>query len=218
MIFIALMRIGDPLAERLLHRYAGDPADITKKPESQLAREILRFTAVKLTGRARVEWDFASDADGRPLLVHRPSETPPPNVSLSHSGLWAACAISCTTPVGIDVEQHRSTRNFAAIAETGFGPEERRRILNGGMPAFYRIWTIREAVAKATGRGMAQVTNGVDYAAEGPETGSWLSKADGRQWQLTHLTPEPDISLGVAVPDLTIQPQWWPFGWEDDSE
>lgn len=217
MIFIALMRIDDPVADRLLHGPSDCSPEPAKKPESRLARQILRLMAGKLTGGTMDEWIFSYDPGGRPRLLHQLPDISSPNISLSHSGPWVACAISSVAPVGIDIERHRTTRNFPAIAEAGFGPEERRRSAAGSMSAFYRIWTIREAIAKATGEGLAQATNGLDYAASGPETGSWTSAAEGRQWGLTHLMPLPDMSLSVAAPEQAGPPRWWPFGWDHSS-
>jgi len=79
-------------------------------------------------------------------------------VSVSHSGAWVALAVTDGAPVGVDVEEIRDTEvdNLAGIAfsvaerETFAAvPAELRR------PAFFTYWSRKEAVVKATGKGMS---------------------------------------------------------------
>ena len=76
------------------------------------------------------------------------------HVSLSHSGRWAACAVD-KAPVGVDVESARCTM---AIARRYFHPEELTFLASlpeiGQPEALARLWTGKEAFAKAVGRGL----------------------------------------------------------------
>jgi len=82
-------------------------------------------------------------------------------VSISHSRCLLAVAVSLTVPVGIDIEFHRQ-RNFQELASYAFGREEQAMVQNEGSPAFYKIWTVREALAKATGINLYDFMDGRD--------------------------------------------------------
>jgi phosphopantetheinyl transferase len=111
-----------------------------------------------------------------------------------------ACAFSGTGSIGIDLEAHRP-RSFDAIACHGFGPGEQSIIARDGMRAFYRIWTLREAMGKATGQGLALVTDGRDHIQATPEEGCWLSHPpSGPSWRLAHYFLDSGYSLALALP------------------
>ena len=112
------------------------------------------------------------------------------DISMSHSGRFAACAVTLGGRVGVDLEIMRDDRirriapmldaeEQAWLAEEAEDP--RRAIA---------IWTLKEAVAKATGQGLRLDFASFSVAADPPrvlrppphfETG-W------RLWQLSHKT------------------------------
>jgi phosphopantetheinyl transferase len=96
------------------------------------------------------------------------------------------CGLSQDDEIGVDLEELRSGRDWPAMAETAFGPREAQRVAADGMPGFYRLWTLREAMAKATGAGWAAVTDRQDRADAGPDTGAWSASHDGSVWSLWH--------------------------------
>jgi phosphopantetheinyl transferase len=148
--------------------------------------------------------------DGKPFLAG----TDAPAISIAHSAGLVATALSRVGAVGVDIEAHNSTRNWMGIAETYFGPREVAQAASGGARAFYRIWTVREAIGKATGEGLlTDCRDRVDAAA--PHEGAWLS-ADGH-WLLAHLEPRPGFSLALAVlPSGDLDTRRWSLqaiGW-----
>jgi 4'-phosphopantetheinyl transferase len=89
---------------------------------------------------------------GKPKVVGSTLE-----VSISHSGDWVALAMTDGAPVGVDVEEVRDAEVdglagicFSPPELTTFKvvPEEDRR------GAFFTYWARKEAVLKATGKGM----------------------------------------------------------------
>jgi phosphopantetheinyl transferase len=129
--------------------------------------------------------------DGKPFLAASGA----PTISIAHGAGLVAVALCRVGAIGIDIERHNSTRNWMGIAETYFGPQEVAQTTSGGLNAFYRIWTVREAIGKATGEGL--LTDGQDRVDAAPHEGAWVS-ADG-QWLLAHLEPRPGFSLALAV-------------------
>jgi 4'-phosphopantetheinyl transferase len=79
--------------------------------------------------------------------------------NLSHSGTCTAIAVSREVEPGVDVEQPRRQRALLPLARRYFAPSE-VEVLEA-LPeasrndAFYSLWTCKEAVLKAQGRGIA---------------------------------------------------------------
>ncbi len=86
---------------------------------------------------------------GKPYFPDRPAL----HFSWSHSGPYVLCALS-DRPVGADIEVIRPRRSdlpYYALTE----PERREYFsLGGDWPAFYTMWTRREAWCKYTGVGL----------------------------------------------------------------
>lgn len=99
-------------------------------------------------------WDIAGGGQARPRVTS-PDGLPCPDISLSHSGGWAAAALAENGRIGIDLEVPRRHRNYAAMAEAYFSPEEIRAVARDGEDAFLAFWTLREAVAKLGDDGLA---------------------------------------------------------------
>ncbi|MEM6318607.1 MAG: 4'-phosphopantetheinyl transferase superfamily protein [Bacteroidota bacterium] len=78
-----------------------------------------------------------------------------PNFNIAHSANVVGCAFATNYPVGLDIEQVRpiDLSNFAYILNT----LDKKNIKAASDPyaAFFKIWTIKEAVTKAIGKGLA---------------------------------------------------------------
>ena len=177
-------------------------------PRSGLPRERLKSTAQArdLLSRMLADiWGMASktvtihtEPSGRPYLEPVSSQ-PPPFISMSHSHGWIACAATDIGPLGIDIERQRPSRDHAGIAAMAFGPREAARASSAGIGAFYRIWTLREAIAKARGQGLSLAADGLDRVHEGPDVGQWLATLDHAAWSLSHDLIDDDTSFATAV-------------------
>ena len=120
----------------------------------QLRRAALE-SAARILCVAPDELRIERDGDGRPLLrgafgVH---------ISVSHCGGLVAVALSGLAPVGVDIEAIRplpalrlAQRYFPAseVSWVSSVPEPQR------VPAFLWLWTGKEAIGKAHGRGLRQ--------------------------------------------------------------
>ena len=75
----------------------------------------------------------------------------------SHSGDLVAVAFSPETAVGVDVEWRRQLTDTLALARRYFSAEEVAIIEDAADPgdAFFAIWTAKEAIVKASGKGIA---------------------------------------------------------------
>ena len=147
----ALLSPAEQAAAQRLRR----PAD---RARAVLARSLLRRLLASYGAGAPAELVFASGAQGKPVLAqaHRYA----PAFNLSHSGDWLLLAVAAPgVEIGVDVEQHRAMAEWQDIAARHFHADEVTELRAVPMPrqldAFFNCWTRKEAVAKATGLGLA---------------------------------------------------------------
>jgi 4'-phosphopantetheinyl transferase len=95
---------------------------------------------------------FIEEKHGKPALRNRAIE-----FNASHSGDLVALAFARETPVGIDVEQKRQLHDTLALARRYFSAEEVAMVEQAAdaVDAFLTIWTAKEAIVKASGKGIA---------------------------------------------------------------
>lgn len=127
--------------------------------------------------------------------------------NVSHSHEWALIALARDREVGVDVEHHRPLHHdlfdiaarFFAPAEVGalraLAPAEQE-------PAFFRIWSRKEAYIKATGEGVSagldtfEVSIGIHPAVSLRVLGR---PADAARWMMRSLDVGPDYGAALAV-------------------
>jgi 4'-phosphopantetheinyl transferase len=119
------------------------------------AHLLLRRCLEQITGRP--DWSFADGPYGKPVLA-TPLGSPALTFNISHTRGWVTCALARGHEVGVDVETEGANIDHAGLAERNFSVGE-RRILEGRTAAdlvatFFAIWTMKEAVIKATGLGL----------------------------------------------------------------
>jgi 4'-phosphopantetheinyl transferase len=74
--------------------------------------------------------------------------------NISHSGDWIVLAVS-DSAIGVDTEQVNPSFDFNDVIKEYFSLEEARSILEEKSPdRFFMIWTRKEALTKATGKGL----------------------------------------------------------------
>ena len=109
---------------------------------------------------------FAVGTDGKPGLDR--ARGMDLRFNLSHSGDVALVAVRLGHEVGVDVEMIRDGVDGAAIAADRFSARERADLAERGVAlgreAFFRAWVRHEALAKASGRGIASPARDCDAA------------------------------------------------------
>lgn len=123
-----------------------------------------------------------------------------PGFSLSHAGELVGVAVRADGPVGLDVEQVRDVADLDALAEHVRSPAERAR---GDLDpaAFFRTWTRKEALVKATGDGLTAPMTAITLTVDKPGVERWIGPGapSGPMW-LHDLSPVPDHPAAVAGP------------------
>lgn len=78
----------------------------------------------------------------------------PLKLSLSHSGDWVACALSCVR-VGVDVQVSTRSRDVLALADLVCTPDERQWLTaregQARQDGFHALWALKESGFKAWG-------------------------------------------------------------------
>ncbi len=102
--------------------------------------------------------DFQTNAQGKPFLTAESARTGL-QFSLSHSENIAACAVTTSSSIGLDIEIVRELPEMRSIAATHFSQEE-QAALAGAIEQeknrqFARCWTRKEAYVKAIGAGLS---------------------------------------------------------------
>ena len=124
-------------------------------------RALIRKVLAYYTGMPSNSLGFARTEQGKPYLINSPQ---PIYFNLSHSGNFAALAVTALGEIGIDIETIRP-RNFLAIAERYYHADELIELMATNEAEreqlFFKLWTLKEAFFKATGGG---ISSGLDKA------------------------------------------------------
>ncbi|MGC9293190.1 MAG: 4'-phosphopantetheinyl transferase family protein [Acidobacteriaceae bacterium] len=133
---------------------------------------------------------FLADGIAKPRLAEADI-----HFNLTHSGNWAALAISRDCEVGLDLEQVRpverslpqhyfSSQEQAALALSGANDEE-------WLAGFFRCWTRKEALLKAVGAGLSLPLDAFTVTLQQGLPATLLSSSldvlQPRDWRLFHL-------------------------------
>lgn len=117
--------------------------------------------------------EIARTDRGKPYFPGRPDLA----FSWSHSGSLAVCALS-RRPVGVDIELVRPRRETLPSYALTEAEQAEYRALGGGWPAFYALWTRKEAWCKYTGDGLRR-----RWGQTPPREGLRYGAYAGEDWQ-----------------------------------
>jgi 4'-phosphopantetheinyl transferase len=124
----------------------------------------------------------------------KPGLSDGPRFNLSHSGNAAVVALAQTQELGVDLERPGRRRPHAELARRFFCTAEADAVCAAEGAAretlFLHLWTAKEAVLKALGRGLAFGLDRLEFAAAPPAQLRYIA-ADGGQaqrWQVHALS------------------------------
>ncbi len=165
-----------------------------------LAGWLLEKELASLTGRESKEWEFTLSPHGKPVLAGVPPDI---HFNLSHSGEWVLCATH-DVPVGVDIERVGLAGHDTATAFMSPGELEafERAGPSGRQDFFYRTWTLKESLLKATGLGLMTGLKRVDLSyATAPCSGEWvLHRFEGGSWRLVEISVAQGYRAAVSFP------------------
>jgi len=122
--------------------------------------------------------------------------------SISHSGDFAAGAISCDTSIGIDVECWSSTQLVESLSGMFCSGSELQAVASVPVSRrnveLLRLWTLKEAYAKALGTGIGDI-RGHKFRLGDDGTASAASRPPGEAWQFRTIADDGRYMLAVAL-------------------
>jgi 4'-phosphopantetheinyl transferase len=160
-----------------------------------IARVLLRLELAQRLGCGSEMIEFSFGPEGKPALAGGDAW----HFNLSHSHDRVVLALAPSAPVGVDIESRARRTRIDALARHWFGAGEQEALWALDDAArryrFFQLWTIKEAVTKAMGRGMWTTLSGIRLAG-----------VDAGRPEL-QLSNQADCSAPVA---------WWHFDAGDD--
>lgn len=139
------------------------------------------------------------DAAGKPMLEGHDQ----PAFSISHSGGRVVCAVTAASrqaipSIGIDLERRQFRPRLFGAVKQFFHPDEAAWLATrprAEQPdAFYRIWTIKEAIGKGRGNGIS----GFREFSVLSEHGMWVDAGMKHSWSFRHWSSRSGWHMALA--------------------
>jgi 4'-phosphopantetheinyl transferase len=117
-----------------------------------VARGMLKCLLGSYLNRPAADIEFHFEENLKPVIRQTGK---PIHFNVSHSGDMVLIAVS-TAPVGVDVEYIDADFSYEQVLDVTFSEKELRFIRNSNnrTEAFFLLWTRKEALLKATGKGI----------------------------------------------------------------
>lgn len=165
------------------------------------AHVLLRLLTARELGLEPGAVELVADPGGKPRIAGKRL----PGVSLSHSGTLACAALCPTTDIGVDLEASRTRAGFDRLAERVLSPREVEEWRSGGSAwqDLMLAWTVKEALLKASGLGIAAGMETLHVGAPPTATGHPLTvpeaMAPPEGWTYSRLSDIPGAAGAVAA-------------------
>lgn len=181
----------DVLYARTPHQEPTRPARERVRAQSQAARVLLEIARRRAGAPGPGEWTFAKAENGAPLPLGAW------NWSISHDAERVAAAVF-PAPVGVDLE--RIAKRRPALVERVLTRAERGLLPGPDDNAFIRAWTAKEALLKAAGVGLGDLSKCPIVAVSGTRmllhyrgaTHLVRQQRVGDHWLAAHVVPPGD--------------------------
>lgn len=163
------------------------------------AKRLLTAAVPALAGMLPIKWTIANEADGQPYVLIG-NQRLAGCLSISHRGGQAVCAWTSAQGVGLGIDLERIEPRSLAFVRDYFTAAEQALIAGAARERdAVLVWSVKEAMLKALGRGLRLDTRAVEVLriAYHEENDDWCG--------LTVRCP--------AQPEL----DWW-AGWTPTSE
>lgn len=177
------------------------PAD---RRDYAAAHALLRIALAAHTKTPAAQLSFGVNAYGKPFLLPAGGGAETPSFSLAHARGLVACLIASGGAVGIDVEEVSACVRTTEIARRFFSADEAAILKSCSAgerrSRFCELWTLKEALLKATGTGLVWPLHCISFHVRGSRvsvTRMPLLPAD--RWEFLLMDVEETHKLAIAV-------------------
>jgi 4'-phosphopantetheinyl transferase len=209
---------GVDCTEAEIQHYAGflSAAETARSARFRFARDrnryvtrhgILRVLLSAYMKRAPHEVEICSGSTGKPYVVDRAHETAL-QFSMSHSAGRAVFAFGRSGGVGVDIERVSGFPEVREFAAVNFTPAEIQEVEccpeSMRLEAFFKLWTRKEAVLKASGDGLSVPLSCVEVSSLTGGDATWSVRrikgdASGREFRLADVMVAPGFAAALAA-------------------
>lgn len=184
------------------------------------ARGLLRRLLSAYLDRPAAQVRFDCNAHGKPDLHDRALR-----FNISHSKNQALFAFTSVHSIGVDLEQERDDfddEKISRLAERFFGDSEIAALstLCGGekRAAFFRCWSRKEALLKATGEGVSGGLKTYQVSVLKNDAARVLSpEGASDSWTLLDLKPGNGFAAALAVCSLEVNALLFDYVFDSDG-
>ena len=191
-----------PLAETEIHVWRLQISAASPRAVSAHAHAVLHELLNYYTGSTQAI-AIGHGAHGKPYALDAAS----PHFSISHSGGLILIAFAWAQEIGVDIERMTRERPVLSLAERFFSAAEAAALARlpatERLRAFSALWTCKEAVLKAIGRGLAFGLDRLEFTLDAcgqPQCLSHIADEAGQsaEWQIQRLQPAPGHVAALA--------------------
>lgn len=159
------------------------------------AHLLIRFAMARVHPGHASMWRVSQTPLGKPVVLRTP-DTPEIHLSLSHTRGLAGCVLA-PAPVGLDLECCSGREGYEDTAPQIMSPEELRAFAEKShdqrLRHLLKLWTLKEAMAKALGVGFAVSPADFVFASD-----------RGEEWRLVEAPPVEEIPAEWSVRSFGI--------------
>lgn len=184
------------------------------------AHALLRLLLTEVHGLPPLSWRFSNNEFGRPEIHPEIMTDQAVRFNISHTHGMAVCALTGGNvpegvEIGVDAEYLQRDHSSQSLADRFFSnreaqwlrslPDQQRRY------EFIRLWTLKEAVAKAVGRGLQLDLKSFHCDVTSPSVSFDMAEwGPSDTWELHNwnAAPHHTVSLAVRRPpgtDITLE-------------
>ncbi|UZR29298.1 4'-phosphopantetheinyl transferase family protein [Methylococcus mesophilus] len=191
----------------------------TPKAQFIAARTVLRAVLGQYLGRDPASLEFSIGEYGKPAL----RGTPGLEFNISHSGGRIMLALARDTPVGVDIEARRRLDHLDTLARRCLAPCEYAELSGLDTDAmtrgFLRLWVRKEALGKASGRGMALGLQRCVSSLAGPPRWLEIPPESGPvgSWSLAEIPVREEFEAAVTVHAANARFYWGGIGLDGET-
>ena len=162
-----------------------------------IGRGMIRSVLGRYRAAAPRTLRFETGRYGKPRLSDCPF-----HINWSHAGSTWALAVAASGAVGVDIEADGRAHAWRGPMSVAYADQEQAFVLDQPESAsdrFLAIWTLKEALFKATGQGLHDSMSSVSIVGPDLTIRPWLDLADGKRWHLQGLSLASPYRAAVAA-------------------